>query len=120
MKCHPSQSSLLVSQPIPLDVSNHVAEHVHVILAGFGAESKSSVVHMSALFYAFLLCQLWTVYCEQLASQSPAGSDAAHQNILVLIDFWTKVTPGILQIISHSISVNKFSKVNVHFVFIFA
>ena len=106
MKCHPSQSSLLVSQPIPLDVSNHVAEHVHVILAGFGSESKSSVVHMSALFYAFLLCQLWTVYCEQLASQNPPGSDAAHQNILVLTDFWTKVTPGILQIISHSMTVS--------------
>ncbi|KAH9417943.1 Protein unc-79 [Dermatophagoides pteronyssinus] len=104
MKCHPSQSSLLVSQPIPLDVSNHVAEHIHVILAGFGSESKSSVVHMSALFYAFLLCQLWTVYCEQLASQNPPGSDAAHQNILVLTDFWTKVTPGILQIISHSMT----------------
>lgn len=108
MKCHPSHSNCLVSQPIPLEASTHIAEHVQAILAGFAEQSKASVLHMSALFYAFLLCQLWTVYCEQLAGQSPPGSDAAHQNILVLSDFWSKVTPGVLQLICHSKAVCTF------------
>lgn len=112
MKVHPNQSVCVASQPIPLEASTHIAEHVQAILAGFAEQSKASVSAMSALFYAFLLCQLWTVYCEQLAGQNPPGSDAAHQNILVLADFWSKVTPGVLQLICYSKSVS--SPFNVH------
>ncbi|KAI6239067.1 Uncoordinated protein 79 [Aphelenchoides fujianensis] len=54
--------------PVPINCSNHMADYIHFVLAGFADQSKQSVVHMSALFHAFHLCQLWTVYCEKAAS----------------------------------------------------
>lgn len=51
---------------------------------------------MSALFHAFHLCQLWTVYCERAATYSSTTA-FAH-----LVDFWARVTPAILQLLSHS------------------
>lgn len=93
-------------QPIPLEANGHIAEHVQAILAGFVDQQRASVQHMSSLFYAFLLCQVWTIYCEQLASHNPPGSDAAQQIIMVLSDFWSKVTPGVLQLIGHSKNVS--------------
>ncbi|WKY02894.1 hypothetical protein Q1695_016300 [Nippostrongylus brasiliensis] len=51
---------------------------------------------MSALFHAFHLCQLWTVYCERAAIFS---STTAFPHLL---DFWARVTPAILQLLSHS------------------
>lgn len=47
-----------VAQPIPQEVSCHVADHVQVIFSGFPEQSKASVLHMSSLFYAFILCQV--------------------------------------------------------------
>ena len=44
--------------PIPFDVSCHVADHIQGILAGFAEQSKASVLHMSSLYHAFLLCQV--------------------------------------------------------------
>ena len=58
--CPPSfTNSGLISQPIPLDAGNHIADHIQVILAGFAEQSKASVLHMSSLFHAFILCQVW-------------------------------------------------------------
>jgi hypothetical protein len=64
-------------QPIPLEASCHIADHVEVILAGFAEQSKTSVVHMCSLFHAFILCQLWTVYLENVrpATNSKASSN---------------------------------------------
>ncbi|KAK5977270.1 hypothetical protein GCK32_013538 [Trichostrongylus colubriformis] len=53
--------------PVPIECSQHMADYIHFVLAGFADQSKQSVVHMSALFHAFHLCQLWTVYCERAA-----------------------------------------------------
>merc|ERR1739846_276196 len=66
-------------KPIPLEASCHIADHIQVILAGFAEQSKTSVVHMCSLFHAFILCQLWTVYLEQIIVQHqyPGGSMAA-------------------------------------------
>ena len=89
-------------QPVPLEANVHIAEHIQVILAGFAEQSKASVIHMSSLFYAFILCQLWTMYCENICSQNPPGGEQAIQAVLVLSDFWAKITPGILQLICHS------------------
>uniref|UniRef100_A0A0L8FRX5 Uncharacterized protein n=1 Tax=Octopus bimaculoides TaxID=37653 RepID=A0A0L8FRX5_OCTBM len=44
--------------PIPLDAGSHIAEHIMVILTGFADYSKTSVLHMSSLFHAFILCQV--------------------------------------------------------------
>ncbi|EGT45589.1 hypothetical protein CAEBREN_11532 [Caenorhabditis brenneri] len=82
--------------PVPIECSQHMADYIHFVLAGFADQSKQSVVHMSALFHAFHLCQLWTVYCERAATYSSATA-FAH-----LIDFWARVTPAILQLLSHS------------------
>ena len=62
---------IVISQPIPLEASCHIADHIQVILAGFAELSKTSVVHMCSLFHAFILCQLWTVYLEQIISLQP-------------------------------------------------
>uniref|UniRef100_T1KYI8 Uncharacterized protein n=1 Tax=Tetranychus urticae TaxID=32264 RepID=T1KYI8_TETUR len=99
MQHHPSYS---LSQPIPLEANGHIAEHIQVILAGFAEQSKASVIHMSSLFHAFILCQLWTMYCENISAQNPPGSEQYQQCTLTLSDFWAKITPGILQLVCHS------------------
>jgi len=46
--------------------------------------------------------QLWTMYCESLAALSFTDTESyinAHQTVM---DFWGRVTPGILQLLSHS------------------
>ncbi|XGW22675.1 hypothetical protein V3C99_005131 [Haemonchus contortus] len=82
--------------PVPIECSQHMADYIHFVLAGFADQSKQSVVHMSALFHAFHLCQLWTVYCERAAVFS---SPTAFPHLL---DFWARVTPAILQLLNHS------------------
>ncbi|KAK8719401.1 hypothetical protein OTU49_014058 [Cherax quadricarinatus] len=98
--CLIGSSASIVCQPIPPEASCHIADHIQVILAGFAEQSKTSVLHMSSLFHAFILCQLWTVYLEQGAG-SPGG-DSYSSISAILTDFWAKVTPGILQLVSHS------------------
>ena len=113
----------VISQPIPLEASCHIADHIQVILAGFAELSKTSVVHMCSLFHAFILCQLWTVYLEQIialqntSSTTASGNRSSDEQILlpgsILLDFWGKVTPGILQLVSHSKVLAEM--VNLHF-----
>ncbi|CAL4121124.1 unnamed protein product [Meganyctiphanes norvegica] len=100
-----------VCQPVPPESSCHIADHIQVILTGFAEQSKQSVLHMSSLFHAFILCQLWTVYLEQSAG-SP-GNDNYGSISSILTDFWAKVTPGILQLVSHSKVLG--DMVNLHF-----
>ena len=103
----------VVCQPIPLEASCHIADHVQVILAGFAEQSKTSVVHMCSLFHAFILCQLWTVYLEQTIVLLPSKDDSHILASSILLDFWGKVTPGILQLVSHSKVLAEM--VNLHF-----
>uniref|UniRef100_A0A182N8V5 Protein unc-79 homolog n=1 Tax=Anopheles dirus TaxID=7168 RepID=A0A182N8V5_9DIPT len=106
------RNSVLIIQPVPQEASCHIADHVQVIFAGFAEQSKTSVLHMSSLFHAFTLCQLWTVYLEQVASLAAISSEAYNTTLSVLFEFWAKVTPCILQLVSHS----KLSEsVNLHF-----
>lgn len=95
-------SSNIGCQPIPIEKNGNVAEHVQVILAGFAEQSKESVLHMSGLFHAFLLCQLWTMYCENICSQHPANSEQYQFSQSTLDDFWAKITPGVLRLVGHS------------------
>ncbi|XP_035781360.1 protein unc-79 homolog isoform X1 [Anopheles albimanus] len=106
------RSSSIIIQPVPQEASCHIADHVQVIFAGFAEQSKTSVLHMSSLFHAFTLCQLWTVYLEQVATLAAISSEAYHTTLSVVFEFWAKVTPCILQLVSHS----KLSEsVNLHF-----
>uniref|UniRef100_A0A1B6C403 Protein unc-79 homolog n=1 Tax=Clastoptera arizonana TaxID=38151 RepID=A0A1B6C403_9HEMI len=99
--------------PIPQDASCHIADHVQVIMAGFAEQSKASVLHMSSLFHAFVLCQLWTVYLEQGASSNLPSSEQHATTMSILFDFWGKITPCILQLVSHSKALAEM--VNLHF-----
>uniref|UniRef100_A0A671W6R9 Unc-79 homolog, NALCN channel complex subunit n=1 Tax=Sparus aurata TaxID=8175 RepID=A0A671W6R9_SPAAU len=92
--------------PIPLDAGSHIADHLIVILIGFPEQSKTSVLHMCSLFHAFMFAQLWTIYCEQAA----AAPSLVNQNqtefsssaILTGLEFWSRVTPSILQLMAHN------------------
>jgi len=106
-------SDSVACMPIPLEASCHIADHVQVILAGFAEQSKTSVVHMCSLFHAFILCQLWTVYLEQTIALLPAKDEQQVLASSILLDFWGKVTPGVLQLVSHSKVLAEM--VNLHF-----
>jgi hypothetical protein len=97
-----SNPQIIQCQPIPIEKNNNIAEHVQVILAGFAEQSKESVLHMSGLFHAFLLCQLWTMYCENICSQHAANSEQYQFCQSTLDDFWAKITPGVLRLVGHS------------------
>ncbi|XP_014665228.1 PREDICTED: protein unc-79 homolog isoform X2 [Priapulus caudatus] len=107
-----SQGSILC-QPIPIEASTHIADHVLVILTGFAEQSKQSVLHMSSLFHTFILCQLWTMYCEQMALMNPPQSEEHVIASVTILDFWGRVTPGVLQLLSHSKVLAEM--VNLHF-----
>ncbi|CAL8286754.1 unnamed protein product [Lota lota] len=92
--------------PIPLDAGSHIADHLIVILIGFPEQSKTSVLHMCSLFHAFMFAQLWTIYCEQAAA-APALQNQNHTEfsssaILTGLEFWSRVTPSILQLMAHN------------------
>lgn len=61
---------------------------------------------MCSLFHAFMFAQLWTIYCEQAA----AAPSLVNQNqtefssgaILTGLEFWSRVTPSILQLMAHN------------------
>lgn len=102
-----------VSQPVPQEASCHIADHIQVIFAGFAEQSKASVQHMSSLKHAFTLCQLWTLYLEQVSFVSPPSSEAHNITLAILLEFWGKVTPCILQLVTHSKMLREM--VNKHF-----
>ncbi|XP_057379206.1 protein unc-79 homolog [Daphnia carinata] len=101
--------------PLPIEVSCSLADHIQGILAGFAEQSKTSVLHMSSLYHAFLLCQLWTIYLEFMAGQQGNNSNAEQQATIfnVLVDFWSKITPSVLQLVAHSSVLTEM--VNLHF-----
>ena len=115
------------AQPIPQEVSCHVADHVQVTFSGFPEQSKASVLHMSSLFHAFILCQvgitsyrselrffdriykyrdvcvqLWTMYLEELSKNNPSNSESHNTTMNILLEFWGKITPCILQLVGFS------------------
>ncbi|XP_055879587.1 protein unc-79 homolog isoform X2 [Biomphalaria glabrata] len=99
--------------PIPLEASCHIADHIMVIMTGFAEQSSASVLHMSSLFHAFILCQLWTMYSESAAALHSHGSEQHYMASATIMDFWARVTPGILQLLSHSKVLAEM--VNLHF-----
>ena len=61
----------------------------------------TTIISRCSLFHSFILSQLWTVYLEYV---TPTGNTKEEQLLApsILLDFWVKVTPGILQLVSHS------------------
>lgn len=110
---HTHGPSIPSAQPIPQEVSCHVADHVQVIFSGFPEQSKASVLHMSSLFHAFILCQLWTMYLEELSKNNPSNSEGHNITMNILLEFWGKITPCILELIQFSKVLAEM--VNLHF-----
>ncbi|MBN3305048.1 UNC79 protein, partial [Amia calva] len=90
--------------PIPLDAGSQVADHLIVILIGFPEQSKTSVLHMCSLFHAFMFAQLWTIYCEQAAAAPTVQNQNEFSSTAILtgLEFWSRVTPSILQLMAHN------------------
>lgn len=71
--------------PLSQDVSCQIADHVNVIMTGFAEESKSSVIHMSSLFHAFVLCQVkMNNYTNNNILYKTRTSKTTDQNILFI------------------------------------
>ncbi|KAL2737009.1 protein unc-79 isoform X9 [Vespula squamosa] len=110
---HSHGSPISSAQPIPQEMSCHVANHIQVIFSAFPEQSKASVLHMSSLFHAFILCQLWTMYLEELSKNNPSNSESQNVTMNTLLEFWGKITPCILQLVSCSKILAEM--VNLHF-----
>lgn len=69
---------------------------------------QTSVLHMCSLFHAFMFAQLWTIYCEQAAavSSNQNQNEFSSGAILTGLEFWSRVTPSILQLMAHNKVVN--------------
>merc|ERR1712079_490659 len=101
-------TEVVICQPIPLEASCHIADHIQVILAGFAEQSKTSVVHMCSLFHAFILCQLWTVYLEQTIALLPATAGWAGSNAGVLVKWLQRLQFKMGQIEMQASNVTQF------------
>ncbi|KAF7267135.1 hypothetical protein GWI33_019628 [Rhynchophorus ferrugineus] len=106
-------NTAMLSQPIPQEASCQIADNIQVIMSGFAEQPKASVLHMSSLFHAFILCQLWTVYLEQSLNHHIPITEAYNITMNILFDFWGKVTPCILQLIQQSKTLSEI--VSLHF-----
>ncbi|KAJ0172402.1 hypothetical protein K1T71_012375 [Dendrolimus kikuchii] len=78
-------------QCVPQDATCHIIDHIQTIMSSYVDQTKPSPQRMSALFHAFILCQL-----------STPNSEPHNTTNCVLVDFWCKVVPSILQVTVHS------------------
>ncbi|KAF8569793.1 hypothetical protein P879_00125 [Paragonimus westermani] len=92
----------LACRPIPFMLVRAVADLVKALLSSFPDQQKQSVTVMSSLYHAFLLCQVWTVYCEAAASLSPSHCTQHKVAIATAVDFWRRIMPTILSLLSIS------------------
>ena len=67
-------------------------------MSSYVEQTKPVALRMSALLLAFVLCQLWTLYLEQLAASSLPCSEPHNTTTCILLDFWCKLVPSILQV----------------------
>lgn len=69
---------------------------------------QTSVLHMCSLFHAFMFAQLWTIYCEQAAANPTNQNQNEFSSCAILtgLEFWSRVTPSILQLMAHNKVVN--------------
>ncbi|KAH8860667.1 Protein unc-79 like [Schistosoma japonicum] len=92
----------LLCRPIPFNLVVSVADLVKALLSGFPDQQKQSVTVMSSLYHVFLLCQVWTIYCETIASFSPVNSNQHKAAMATAFDFWIRIMPTIIRLLSIS------------------
>ncbi|XP_078675260.1 protein unc-79 homolog isoform X2 [Branchiostoma floridae x Branchiostoma belcheri] len=95
-------SSDVPCHPLPLDTSLQIADLALVVLESYPEHTKASVYQMSSLAQVFILCQLWTIYCEQVAVFNSSHGDMYRTTCLAVMEFWMKVAPTFIQIASYS------------------
>ncbi|XP_063897026.1 protein unc-79 homolog [Helicoverpa armigera] len=100
-------------QPVPQDATCHITDYIQTIMSSYVEQSKPAALRMSALLHAFVLCQLWTLYLEQLAAAAPPCSEPHNTTTCILLDFWCKLVPSILQVTVQSKVLAE--TVNLHF-----
>lgn len=77
---------------------------------------QTSVLHMCSLFHAFIFAQLWTVYCEQTAVAPTVQNqnEFSFTAILTALEFWSRVTPSILQLMAHNKVVSQMLRMDLY------
>ncbi|XP_067932089.1 protein unc-79 homolog [Watersipora subatra] len=90
-------------QPLSLDDVASISAIVMSIMTGFVEYNPTSVECMSSLNYAFIFCQVWTIYCETLTMEGIEREPEEQTDIKQIIYyFWSKVTPTILNMMQHN------------------
>ncbi|CAH2985737.1 unnamed protein product [Chilo suppressalis] len=108
-----ARTNLPLQQPVPQDATCHMTDHIQTIMASYIEQSKPTGQRMNALFHAFILCQLWTLYLEELAGSSSPSSEPHNTTLCILLEFWCKLVPPMLQVTMHSKLLAE--TVNLHF-----
>lgn len=84
-------------------IYNHLTDR---FCFGLDLRPQTSVLHMCSLFHAFMFAQLWTIYCEQAAAApsllNQNQTEFSSSAILTGLEFWSRVTPSILQLMAHN------------------
>ncbi|KAJ2954595.1 hypothetical protein O0L34_g2890 [Tuta absoluta] len=111
--CNSRGGLAALQQPVPLDATCHITDHIQTIMSSYVEQMKPALQRMNALFHAFILCQLWTLYLEEMANGSVPSSEPHYTTVCILIDFWCKLVPSILQVTVQSKVLAE--TVNLHF-----
>jgi len=83
--------------PVKFEENTHIADYVLIILFSF-AEQLKEPLSKSALYHAFNVCELWTLYCDHTKSPGEPSTQATS----IVMEFWGKVTPGILHLLTQA------------------
>lgn len=81
---------------------------LQTIMSSYVEQTKPAAQRMNALFHAFILCQLWTLYLEEMANSTTPSSEPHNTTVCILLDFWCKLVPSILQVTVQSKVVNAY------------
>ncbi|XP_065316536.1 protein unc-79 homolog isoform X1 [Gordionus sp. m RMFG-2023] len=100
--CLAKSSSNIPCQPFMLDHHPKISDLIMHLVMKFPEFSQSSVLHTTALFYGFILCQLWTIYNEYIISIHREESEVTLLAENALLSFWCQIIPGILQFLTIS------------------
>lgn len=61
---------------------------------------------LTLIEYYISLSQLWTMYLEELSKNNASNSEGHNVTMNILLEFWGKITPCILQLVSYSKAVS--------------
>ncbi|XP_022815729.1 protein unc-79 homolog [Spodoptera litura] len=109
---HPAHPHAM--QPVPQDATCHITDYIQTIMSSYVEAGRGAGgARLAGLLHAFVLCQLWTLYLEHLAAAAPPASEPHYTTTCLLLDFWCKLVPSILQVTVQSKVLAE--TVNLHF-----